>query len=224
MIAFAIGYAAAQGTVVVHDPTKDAAEVKLTTAEQALFDGAMPAVKRHVSSENCDTQTRDTAGVAHGAFTRAGAKQTLIFYQYCQTGNGLGWVGLVLVDGGKVVGNYIADSGWTIGIESIPDLNGNGLDEFTLAYGGGMHQGQGGVGVDLMEFAGGLPKGLGWYKAEEYADTQATSVWKLTAKPGKIPIFYKQKFFSGENEKYRARGGAVVTKLGAAYGKFEAIK
>jgi hypothetical protein len=222
MATFAVG---AQGTVVVHDPTKDAPEAKLTKTEQALLDSVMPAVAKHVSSDSCDKQTRDTSGIAHGAFTRAGAKQTLIFYQYCQTGNGLGWVGLVLIDGGKVVGNYVSDSGWSMGIETVPDINKNGLDEFTLAFGGGMHQGQGGVGVDLMEFSAGLPKGIGWYKAEQYDETQANTVWKLTARPGRTPVFYKQKFFSGENEKYRPRGGAIITKLTSPLGgKFEQVK
>ena len=107
----------------------------------------------------------------NGAFTTAGPKQTLVFYQFCQTGNGLGWVGLVLIEDGKVIGNYISDGGWSANIGVVPDINQNGLNEFTLAYSGGMHQGQGGVGVDLMEFSGGHPKGIGWYKAEEYADT-----------------------------------------------------
>jgi len=213
-----------QGTIVVHDPTKDAPEVKLTPAEQALFDHSMPAVAKHVALESCDTETRETSGLAHGAFTRSGAKQTLIFYQYCQTGNGLGWVGLLLIEGGKVVGNYISDSGWSVGIETVPDINQNGLDEFALAFGGGMHQGAGGVGVDLMEFSAGLPRGLGWYKAEEFNESQTDSAWKLTARPGKPPIFYKQKFFSGEDQKYRPRGGAVATKLGTPYGKFEQVK
>jgi hypothetical protein len=213
-----------QGTVVVHDPTKDAPEVKLTQAEQALFDSAMPAVAKHVPSEGCDTETRETSGVAHGSFTRAGARQTLIFYQYCQTGNGLGWVGLLLIEGGKVVGNYISDAGWSNGIETVPDVNQNGLNEFTLALSGGIHQGEGGVGVDLMEFSAGLPRGLGWYKAEEFSESQTGSAWKLTARPGKPPIFYKQKFLSGENQKYRPRGGAVATKLGSPYSKFEQVK
>ncbi|MFT3743203.1 MAG: hypothetical protein QM785_02810 [Pyrinomonadaceae bacterium] len=213
-----------QGTVVVNDPTKEDAEVKLSATQQALFDSAMPAVKKAIMTDTCNADSIDVAGVANGAFSKAGAKQTLIFYQFCQTGNGFGWVGLVLIEDGKVVGSYVSDSSWTVGIGAVPDINQNGLDEFTLEYSGGMHQGQGGVGVDLMEFAGGIPKGIGWYKAEEFADTEAVSVWKLTAKPGPVPVFYKQKYFSGENSKYRKVGANAITKLTKVSGKFTVVK
>ena len=213
-----------QGTVVVHDPTKEAVEVKLSAADQALFDSALSAVKKAISSETCNADSIEVAGFADGAFSKAGAKQRLIFYQYCQTGNGFGWVGLVLIEGGNVVGNYISEAGWTVGVNAVPDINQNGLDEFALAYSGGMHQGQGGVGVDLLEFAGGIPKGIGWYKAEEFADTEAVAAWKLTAKPGAVPVFYKQKYFSGENSKYRKVGANAVTKLTKVSGKFTAVK
>lgn len=213
-----------QGTVVVNDPTKEQPDVKLTAADQALFDSALPAVKKAISTDTCNADSIEVAGFADGTFSKTGAKQRLIFYQYCQTGNGFGWVGLVLIEGSKVVGSYISDSSWTVGIGAVPDINQNGLDEFILEYSGGMHQGQGGVGVDLMEFSGGVPKGIGWYKAEEFADTEAVSVWKLTAKPGPIPVFYKQKYFSGENSKYRKVGANAVTKLTKVNGKFTAVK
>ena len=226
MVAFATGVAAVFGqvTVVVNDPTKTAAEIKLSTVDETIFNrDALPRVRRQIATDVC-TESAEVAGGVSGAFTKGGPKQTLVFYQFCQTGNGLGWVGLVLIEDGKVIGNYISDGGWSANIGVVPDINQNGLNEFTLAYSGGMHQGQGGTGVDLMEFSGGHPKGIGWYKAEEYADTQATTVWKLTAKPGKTPIFYRQKYFSGEGEKWRRVGGNLAFKLGKAYSKFEAVK
>lgn len=226
MVAFAASAAAVfgQGTVVVNDPTKTAAETKLSKTDETVFSrDALPRVRKQIASDVC-TESVEVAGVVNGAFTKAGAKQTLLFYQFCQTGNGLGWVGLVLIEDGKISGNYISDGGWSADIGVVPDINQNGLSEFTLAYSGGMHQGQGGIGVDIMEFSNGLPKGIGWYKAEEYADTQATTVWKLTAHPGKTPIFYRQKYFSGEGEKWRRFGSNLAFKLGKAYSKFEAVK
>jgi len=212
-----------QGTVVVNDPTKEAVESKLSKADEAVFNSALPNVKRTVNSEICE-ESPEVAGFVAGAFTKPGAKQKLVFYQVCQTGNGFGWVGLVLIEGGMVVGNYVSETGWIVSIGTVPDINQNGLDEFTLAYSGGMHQGHGGVGVDLMEFSAGFPKGIGWYKAEEFGDTEAVSVWKLTAKPGPTPVFYKQKYFSGENQKYRKVGANAVTKLTKAIGTFKAVK
>ena len=222
VLLFAAG-AAAQTAVVVHDPTKVSPAAKLTPAEQAVFNKALPAVRKKISEEAC-SESVDVSGVVQGSFTAAGAKQTLVFYQYCQTGNGFGFAGLVLIENGRVIGNFFADTGWTMEIVRVADLNGNGLDEFTLAYSGGMHQGHGGVGVDLMEFADGTPKGIGWYKSEEFDDTQASSAWKLTAKPGPVPVFYRQKFTSRDGNKWRAVGAATVFKLGKAISNFEAVK
>lgn len=211
--------------VVVHDPNKDANGTKLTAAEQKIFDrDALPAVRKMIKSEVCEESLQD-AGVARGAFTAAGKRQSLIFYEYCQTGNGFGWNGLVLIEGDKVLGNFVSEGGWGVSIGLVPDINRNGILEFTLAYSGGLHQGQGGTGVDLMEFSNGLPKGIGWYKAEEFGPTEAVTSWKLTAKPGKTPVFYKQKFFSGENRKPRPVGKNAVTKLKAVWvSKFEVVK
>jgi len=211
--------------VVVHDPNKDAKEAKLTAAEQKIFDrDALPAVRKMIKSDVCEESLQE-AGVARGAFTAPGKRQSLIFYEYCQTGNGFGWNGLVLIEGDAVVGNFVSDDGWGENIESVPDINQNGVLEFTLTYSGGLHQGVGGTGVDLMEFSNGMPVGIGWYKAEEFGPTEASTSWKLTAKAGKIPGFYKQKFFSGENSKPRAVGKNAVTKLAKVFvSKFERVK
>jgi hypothetical protein len=214
-----------QALVVVNDPTKDTGDIpELTAPEQALLDKALPTVRKRIPEDVCG-ESLQGAGVARGAFTRAGAKQMLIFYEYCQTGNGFGWNGLVLAEGGKIVGNFISDGGWGVVIGRVPDVNQNGLDEFTLAYSGGLHQGTGGTGVDVMEFSGDLPRGIGWYKAEEFGPTEASTMWKLTAKPGKTPVFYKQKFFSGENRPAKAVGKPAITKLTKVFvSKFEAVK
>lgn len=197
--------------------------MKLSAADEAVFNSGVAAAKLKVSKDTCEPEI-DIAGFATGAFTKAGAKQTIVFYQYCQTGNGFGWAGLVLIDGGKLSGNYLAEAGWTVGIGAVADINKNGLDEFTLAYSGGMHQGMGGTGVDLFEFSGGSPKGLGWYKAEEFGPTETVSVWKLTAKPGAMPSFFKQKFTSRENSAYRKIGTNAPTKLGKPISNFSAVK
>ena len=224
VMAGSVASAFGQGSVVVSDPTKGTEPAKLSAADQAIFDTAMPAVKAKIPKETCEPEI-EVAGYAAGAFTKAGAKQKLVFYQYCQTGNGFGWAGLVLIEGGKVAGSYISEAGWTGDINAVADINQNGLDEFALAYSGGLHQGQGGTGVDVMEFSDGLPKGIGWYKAEEFGPTEASTAWKLTAKPGATPIFYKQKFFSGEGSKYKRVGAAVVTKLTKVFtSKFSAVK
>lgn len=211
--------------VVVVDPTKPMPEKKLSAANQISFDRvATLGIKKNMSSNGC-TAEPEVAGFADGSFSKPNSKQTIIFYQYCQTGNGLGWAGLLLIENGEVIANYMADSGWTLDLAALPDINKNGLDEFALSWGGGMHQGQGGVGVDIMEFARGVPRGLGWFLAEQFDDTQASNAWKVTVKPGKVPVFYRQKYFSGENEKWTRVGANTMFTLKKAFtGKFEVVK
>jgi hypothetical protein len=217
--------ATAQALVVVNDPTNDSGDpTQLSTTEQAYLDRALPSVRKRLPEDVCG-ESLQPAGAVKGSFTRAGAKQMLIFYEYCQTGNGFGWNGLVIVEGGKIVGNFVSEGGWGFVIGRVPDIDQNGIDEFTLAYSGGLHQGAGGTGVDLMQFANGVPKSIGWYKAEEFGETEASSMWKLWAKPGKAPVFYKQKYFSGENRPAKPVGKRAVTKLAKVFvSKFEVVK
>src|SRR4030095_13415202 len=102
-----------------------------------------------------------------------------------------GIVGLVLIENGKVVGRFASDGGWSINIGLVPEINQDGLNEVTLAYSASLHQGQGGVGVDIIEFSGGAPAGLGWYKSESFDNTEAPTAWGPTAKPGKTAIYYR---------------------------------
>ena len=216
--------AARAQTVVIYDPTQTMTETKMTRAEQGVFDSVvLPAARRAVGRDVCEADISQS-GVARGAFTKAGAEQALVFYQYCQTGNGFGQVGLVLIEGGRLVGNFMADAGWTVDIGKIADTNKNGLDEFYLVYSGGLHQGQGGTGVDVMEFTAGAPRGIGWYQAEKFDETQATTAWALSVKPGLKPVYYRQKYISGEGEDYKPQGKAAAFVLGKAVSKFRAIR
>ena len=208
----AAGIAVGAQTVVVNDPTANRTS-KPTAAEERIFrEQALPAARKAIDDETCEEEI-EIAGVARGAFTRAGSRQSLLFYQFCQTGNGWGYVGLVLIEGDSVAANYIADAGWSGDIGKVPDINRNGLDEFVLVYMGGMHQGQGGVGADLMEFAGNVPQGLGWYQAEAFSETDPGTAWKLTAKPGLSPTFFRQRFKRDRSDKWRPSGSPAPFKL-----------
>lgn len=213
-----------QGTVVVNDPTTKVPAVKLSPSVQSLLDHyALPKIKAAYQTDICDVNL-EPAGIIRGPFTRPGAKQSLVFLQICQTGNGLGVAGLILIENEKIAGIYGSDGGWTTGISVVPDINRNGLDEFVLAYSGGLHQGQGGVGVDLVEFSNGVPVGIGWYQSEKFDDTNVSTAWKLTAKPRKVPVFYRQKFTSGDGGKWRGGGLAKVFKPGEPISKFTVVK
>ena len=109
-------------------------------------------------------------------------------------------------------------------INSIADLNANGLDEFSLSFGGGMHQGQGGIGVDIMEFAGGKPRSIGWFQGEKIMDTETESAWKVTVRTGKTPVFYRQKYVANSRGKLIKMGANSVFKLKKVESGFEEIK
>ena len=223
MIAFS-ALAFGQKTVVVNDPTKTVKETKLSEEDSALIDRiVLPKITAKYQRDSCNVNL-EPAGVIHGAFTRPNSKQTLVFFQICQTGNGFGVAGLALIENGKVIGTFGAEAGWTADIGLVPDINKNGVNEFVLAYSGGMHQGQGGIGVDLMEFSKDAPTGIGWYLAEKFEDTQAMTAWKLTAKPGRSPVYYRQKYNADESEKWHIAGKTSAFKLGKAYSKFSRVK
>jgi hypothetical protein len=181
--------------VVVHDPAAGYETGLGPAGLDSMEKSVLPKVRKKLVTGACQ-DGYEFKGSVRGSFSRARSEQTLVFYQFCETGNGLGYVGIALLENGKVVGSYVADSGWAVRIERLPDINQNGLDEFLLYYGGGMHQGQGGIGVDIVEFSKGAPKGMGWFQAETITDTESDWGYKVTVKKGKTPVFYRQKYMN----------------------------
>ena len=182
----------AQSDIRVNDPLQRPADTKIGRAEEAIFRReALPAVRKQLQSSSCKEDV-DIVGAISGSFLRPDSLQSIIFYQFCKTGNGLGWVGLVVLDHGAATGNFISNSGWASAIAKLPDIDGNGLEEFSLAYNTGFGAKNSGIGIDLMQFVGDRPVGTGWFKSEEYADF-SSDVWMLTVKPGKMPSYLRQK-------------------------------
>ena len=216
----------AQKTLVVYDPTLELLDElpMLPDAEQELYEqSVLPKLKAKYQSESCAVDP-ELAGEVSGKFTKKGVVQKAAFYQVCQTGNGLGTVALVIFENDKLVGIWGDESGWTLQINSIADLNANGLDEFTLSFGGGMHQGEGGIGVDVMEFSGGKPRSIGWFQGEKIMDTETESAWKVTVRTGKAPVFYRQKYVANRTGKLIKTGANAVFKLKKVESGFEEIK
>ena len=226
VLCFVSGSILGQTQVVVNDPTLPSpAEAKLTAAEQSILDkSVLPAVRAKLASDICPEEVT-AAGVVQGAFTRAGARQTLIFYQFCITGNGMGAAGVAVIEDGAVVGSYIAaESGFTVDARALPDINQNGVNEIALYYSGGLHQGEGGTGVDIVEVANGALKGIGWFQAESFTAEGPTTGYKVTAKPGKTPTFFREKYIQNSAGKWRKAGSQTPLKLTEITGTFETIK
>lgn len=202
-----------QNTFVITDPLKDQGKLEIDSSiERLIKKQVFPTVKSHWKEDYCPSGSEELAGVVKGAFTKSGSTQTLILYQYCQTGNGLGNNILVLFEDGKIIKTFGEESGWAITLRQLPDINQNGIDEFSITYGGGMHQGQGGTGIDILEFVNGKPKVLGWLQESAFSEDDEYS-YKVWVKKGKIPVFYREKYVTGSNDKLRKVGKATTFKL-----------
>lgn len=215
-----------QQTIVINDPTITATPISASAAEENLIKTkVLPKARELWSDNDVCTEEFQIAGVAKGAFTKANARQTLIFYQFCQVGNGFGHNGLVLIENGRVAANYVSEGSWALDIKALPDINQNGLNEFAVYYSGGMHQGQGGSGVDILEFSGGgAIKGLGWFQADMYGEVNGDYGYKVTVKPGKVPLFYREKYMASANNRWRKSGKLAAFKLDKAFSKFDVLK
>ena len=211
-------------TVLINDPTIPENETPLPAAERAFIEREVwPALRKKYESEEC-TPEFDSAYLIRGSFSKPGANQSLVYFQICQTGNGLGIVALALIENGKVSLLFASDAGWSVGARSLPDINQSGLDEFALYYSGGMHQGAGGTGVDVFEFSGNAVRGLGWFQSEGFSEDAPTFGYKVFVKKGKASVFSRQKFILGNNKKWRPSGKLAVFKPGENIAKFTAVR
>jgi hypothetical protein len=202
-----------QDTFVITDPLKTEKGAGITPAIEKLIKAEVfPKAKNNWEEDICPSDSEQLAGVAKGAFTKSASNQTLVLYQYCQTGNGLGNNILVLLEAGKIVKTFGSESGWAISLKWLPDINQNGIDEFAITYGGGMHQGQGGTGIDIFEFADGKPKLLGWLAESSYSEDSEQS-YKVWVKKGKKPVFYREKYVNGKNNKLVKTGKSATFTL-----------
>lgn len=220
-----VGVSFAQQTVVISDPNAGISPVVINEADKDLIKReVLPKVRKYwAKNEACDEDFQ-IVGQVRGSFTAPKASQKLIFYQFCQTGNGFGNNGLVLFEGRKIIGSYVSESGWAADLKVLPDINQNGLNEFLLYYSGGMHQGIGGTGVDLMEFSAvASVKGLGWFQSDSYGEETGDWSYKVSVKTGKTPIFYREKYIS-KNDKLQKSGKIAPFKLGKTYSSYTALK
>lgn len=217
--------ALAQKTLLIYDPGWPATDdiPALSESDEAEFNRvALPKLAAKFRSDACSVDP-ELKGEVTGSFTRKGAEQRLAFYQVCITGNGFGVVAVVLFDNDKVVGIWGENSGWAMDIRVVDDVDQNGINEFTLSFSGGMHQGMGGVGIELMQFNGKKPTSLGWFKAEELTDGETDIAWRVTARQMAKPIFYRQKVIRNGSGDLVRSGSDARFLLGKGQTKFQSL-
>lgn len=221
-----VPFVAAQKTLVIYDPTIQLMDEipALPDDEAAVYEETvLRKLKAKYDGDGCSVDP-ELLGEVSGSFTKKGVVQKAAFYQVCTTGNGLGIIAIVIFEDGKLAGVWGENSGWAMRINMIADLNSNGVDELSLSFGGGLHQGHGGVGVEIIEFQKEKPQVLGWFQAEQIMDTETESAWKVTVKTGKIPVFYRQKYKANSRGKLLKTGANTVFKPTKVENGFELIK
>jgi len=224
ILLFAIGLFGQQ-SVVINDPTFPESPGNISDADKSLIDrDVWPVISKKYEGEACTPEFEYSEAI-QGSFTRPKANQRLIFFQVCETGNGIGVAGLALYENGKLAGIYGAEqAGWVGGARALPDINQNGVDEVALYWSGGLHQGEGGVGVDIWELSAKAMRGLGWFQSEAFSDARPTIGYKVSVKKGKTPAFSRQKYLSNDTDKWRRSGGPASFKPGKNVVAFAAIK
>lgn len=209
---------------MVHDPTIQSTKLSVSHEMQGLFDRTvLPKARARLADDGCE-ESLDISGVARGSFTRKGAAEVAVFYQFCQTGNGFGKGGVAVFDGDKLVASFVSpESGWTVDAKVVQDVNMNGLDELALHVSGGMHQGSGGMGVEIVEVSGRSLKSLGWFQAESFSDDGPVIGYKVSAMRAAAPTFTRAKYLQNAAGKWRRAGAAVPFKLRRTVIKFEPV-
>lgn len=140
----------------------------------------------------CDIKT--------GSFTKKGAKQKAILYNFKNTGQNAFINGIVIIEKNNVVAHivYNGDSDNTIG--ALPDINKNGLNEIIVA-GSGQNTGEIWKSIVIVELSKSSVNKLG--RMAVYTDNFGSSIRrgkaeasKLLVKPAHTPVFYKELFIS----------------------------
>jgi hypothetical protein len=215
----------AQASIVVNDPTTTGKPAMPSAAEENIIKRSVLPTARKIWTDDICLEEFEIAGAVKGSFTRAGAKQTLIFYKFCLIGNGFGHNGLVLMENGRITASYGSKGSRALDIKALPDINRNGLNEFAVYYSGEMQYGEGGSGVDILEFSrGGAIKGIGWFQADMYGEVSGDYGYKVTVKTGRTPVFYREKYMVSPSNKWRKAGKIAQFKLGRIFSEFSLME
>ena len=219
----------AQTSLTIYDPTEVAPVIIREDEAVSIKQFALPKAKKIWSDNELCTEDFKITGAATGSFTKKDAAQKAFLYEYCQTGNGWANDGIVVTEDGKPVAHYTFEGSWTLDLQALPDINQNGTDELAVFISGGMHQGISGTAVVLLEFSRNGLRELGSTQTALYgcdgedAKPPCDYEYKITAKPGATPIFYRQKM-TGEGKKRKIIGKLQKVSLEKTSAEYKAVK
>jgi len=211
-----------QTVQIIVDPTKTSPALKATATEEKLVKSLMPKVRRIWTDENC-TESFSITGTAAGAFTAKNTGQKAFLYEFCQIGNGFAVDGIVITEAGRVVSHFLFEGAWTGGLNRLPDINGNGVDELLITNYGGMHQGISATGIDVIEFTENSFKEIGATQIDYSDDNGNAYSYKISVKPGAQPVFYREKFVK-KGKTWRKIGSVAKAEMFKLDYKYNAVK
>jgi hypothetical protein len=172
---------------------------------------------RKAAGKDCE-ESFDPKDVATGSFTRAGANQKIILYEYCEFGHGSGRSGLAVLEGGKVVAHIAFVGGGEFAVRMLPDLDGDGKGELAITSAFVAQGEMEGSAVLLSWSAKGVRK-LGRLDvvASDCGQEDGTQnhASQFLAIPGPTPTFLEQRYVgSCEGKTWTKKGARAAAVLG----------
>jgi len=216
--------AAAQRTLLF-DARAPSPAGRATPAEVALLDREIrpvasrmwdePPGQRGLDRDECRgaVHVRD---VAAGSFTRPGAAQRAILYEWCQTAAIFAKGGVVVVERGRIVAHAVYEDDVPNGVRRAPDVTGDGRDELLFEVDGHTVMGHSELYVYLLSLTPGRASGYSFVARVDDCgkdDPRALDTVFLTyAIPGRRPRFVQQSYVAPCRQGARfAREGGLRT-------------
>lgn len=220
--------ARAQGSVLIADGRSDTDTPAgdATDAEERLIKSrSLPKARQHWPPEMCE-ESFSVLGAAAGSFTRAGARQRAVLYRYCVTGHDFANNGIAVFEGGRIVTDILYEGGEDHAIESLADIDADGISEMVL-HDGSTHQGYTNFVATLVQLTPAGVKQLGIadvYEDDCGARARCTmTAYRVTVAPGPAPVFYRETFRK-RGKRWVRRGKVTRYALREAGDKFEVLK
>ena len=178
----------------------------LNAAEQKLwFEKILPAAENYWKDSDELLKANNAyepipRDITSGSFTKKGAKQKAILYNFKNTGHNYFINGIVILDNNKIIAHIVYNGGPDNAIGALPDINKNGLSEIVIA-GSGQNTGEMWKSISIIEVSKSSVSKLG--RTTVYTDNFGTrdrkgkaEAFKLYVKAAKTPVFFKEPFIS----------------------------
>lgn len=188
---------------------------------------ALPKARSAWRSDRYCTERFDAIGVTNGSFTKNNSAQRAVLYRFCSKGHDIANNGIVIIEKGKIVAHIIYHGGNDYSIQTLPDINGDGLSDIVIGD-GSTHMGHAeAIAIPISVSSAGIKNhGIAdVYKDDCGIDPEncKTLAYKITVKPGVTPLFYRETYRK-KNDSWTRVGAAVRYYLRINTGVFRLLK